>query len=229
MRASAGSTSVDKIDELHDPRSRRSSRARSCWRGCGVGAANPAEAHPRDARRTRRRFGLHPVGTGPYKVESFDPATGNIVLVKNPDYNWGGYEPVGKIGRIEVSTIPDAQTRIAKIMVGDLDLIFNVDYNQAKAVGRANPDYKIVVAPTIAFSYILFDTADRSGIHVFKDKRVREALLRAIDVEGMREALLPPEYSAKPRDGGDVPSRACRLHLDGEAGALRSGAGEATA
>jgi peptide/nickel transport system substrate-binding protein len=143
-------------------------------------------------------FGLHPVGTGPYKVESFDPATGNIVLVKNPNYNWGGYEPVGKIGRIEVTTIPDEQTRLAKIMVGDLDLVFHVDYDQAKSVAAQNPNYKIVVAPTISFDYIFFDTADRSGIHVFKDKRVREALEAAINVKAMRQALLPPEFAAQP-------------------------------
>jgi len=144
-------------------------------------------------------FGLHPVGTGPYKVDVFDPATGSMVLVKNPYYGWGGYEPVGKIGRFEVTTIPDEQTRLAKILVGDLDLIFNVDYNQAKAVVAQNTGYKVEVAPTIAFSYILFDTLDRTGIHVFKDKRVREALLSAIDVDGMRKALLPPEISAQPR------------------------------
>ena len=144
-------------------------------------------------------FGLHPVGTGPYKVESFDPGTGNIVLVKNPNYNYGGYEPAGKIGRIEVSTIPDEQTRLAKIMVGDLDLVFHTDYDQAKAVVAQNPSYKIVVSPTISFSYILFDSADRSGIHVFKDKRVREALLSAINVQAMRQAMLPPEFAAQPR------------------------------
>jgi len=143
-------------------------------------------------------FGLHPVGTGPYKVESFDPGTGNIVLVKNPLYNWGGYEPAGKIGRIEVTTIPDEQTRLAKIMVGDLDLVFHVDYDQAKAVAAQNPNYKIVVAPSISFAYILFDSADRSGIHVFKDKRVREALLSAINVQAMRQAMLPPEFAAQP-------------------------------
>ena len=143
-------------------------------------------------------FGLHPVGTGAYKLQSYEPASGNIVLTKNPDYNWGGYEPAGKIGRIEVSTIPDAQTRMAKMMVGDLDLIFNVDYTQAKEMVAANPNDQIVLAPTVSFSYILFDTADRSGIHVFKDKRVREAFLRAINIKGIRDALLPPEYAAKP-------------------------------
>src|ERR1700722_7672324 len=85
-------------------------------------------------------FGLHPVGTGPFKVESFDPGTGNIVLVKNPNYVWGGYEPAAKIAHVEVTTIPDEQTRLAKIMVGDLDLIFHVDYDEAKQVTSQNAD-----------------------------------------------------------------------------------------
>lgn len=156
----------------------------------------PSHIHSKLADKSA--FGRHPIGTGPYKVDSFDPATGNIVLTKNPYYNWGGYEPAGRIGRIEIETIPDAQSQLAKVMVNDLDLVFNVDYEQAQAVTAANPNYKIFVAPTISFSYILFDAADRSGIHVFKDKRVREALLRAIDRDAMRKALLPPEIAAKP-------------------------------
>jgi peptide/nickel transport system substrate-binding protein len=156
----------------------------------------PAHIHSQLADKTD--FGRKPVGTGPYKVESFDPATGAAVLVKNPLYNWGGYEPPAKIGRIEIEPIPDAQTRLAKIMVGDLDLIFNADYDDAKNVASQNPAYTVFVAPTISFSYILFDAADRSGIHVFKDKRVREAMLRAIDRDALRKALLPPEFSSQP-------------------------------
>ena len=156
----------------------------------------PQHVHQKLADRAT--FGLHPVGSGPYKVESFDPATGNLVLVKNPLYAWGGFEPAAKIGRIEITTIPDAQTRYAKIMVGDLDLIFNIDNDQAQNIAAANPGLRVAVAPTISYSYILFDTADRTGIHVFKDKRVREAVLRAIDVQGMRKAMLPPEFAAKP-------------------------------
>ncbi len=156
----------------------------------------PAHVHQKLADRST--FGLHAVGTGPYKVDSFDPATGSLTLVKNADYTWGAADPGPKIGRIEITTIPDAQTRYAKVLVGDLDLIFNVDNDQAQNIVNANPNYRVAVAPTISYSYILFDTADRSGIHVFKDKRVREAVLRAINLDAMRKAMLPPEFAAKP-------------------------------
>jgi peptide/nickel transport system substrate-binding protein len=84
------------------------------------------------------------------------------------------------------------------MMVGELDIIFHVDYDQAQQLVAANRNYKIMSAPSTSFSYILFDTANRSGIGVFKDKRVREALLRAIDLPAMRKAFLPPEFASKP-------------------------------
>lgn len=190
---------IDKVEKVDDDTIRVVAKEPTAimlsrlWAGPEI---VPQHVHQKLADRAT--FGLHPVGSGPYEVESFDPATGNIVLVANPLYDTANYEPAAKIGRIEITTIPDAQTQYAKVLVGDLDLIFNVDYDEAKNLVSSNPDYKIVTAPTISYSYILFDTADRTGIHVFKDIRVREALLRAIDVAGMRKAMLPPEFAAKP-------------------------------
>jgi peptide/nickel transport system substrate-binding protein len=154
----------------------------------------PSRIHGKLADKSQ--FGRMPIGTGPYKVVSFDPSQG-IVLEKNPDHDWG-YEPPAKIGRIEIYPIPDAQTQLAKVLVNELDLVFHVDYDQAKAVVAANPAYKVLVEPSISYAYIFFDEADRSGIHVFKDKRVREALLRAIDRDAMRKATLPPELASQP-------------------------------
>jgi peptide/nickel transport system substrate-binding protein len=152
-------------------------------------------AHVHGKLETKAEFGRKPIGTGSYKVASLE--ANSLVLQKNPDYNWGGNEPVGKIGRFEVTSIPDAQTQIAKIMVGELDLVFHLDFEQAKSL-QANPNVILTSAPSISFSYIHFDVADRSGIKVFKDKRVREALLIAIDRDGMRKAFLPKEFSDKP-------------------------------
>jgi peptide/nickel transport system substrate-binding protein len=152
-------------------------------------------AHVHGKLETKSEFGRKPVGTGSYKVVSLD--NNMVVLQKNADYNWGGTEPAGKIGRFEVTSIPDQQTQIAKLMVGELDLVFHLDFEQAKSL-QANPNVAISTAPSISFSYIHFDVADRSGIKVFKDKRVREAMEVAIDREGMRKAFLPAEFANKP-------------------------------
>jgi len=153
----------------------------------------PSEAHGK--LENKAEFGRRPIGTGPYKFASLE--NNNLVLVKNPDYNWGGTEPAGKIGRLEVGSIPDAQTQIAKLMVDELDLVFHLDFEQAKSL-EGNPKVKISTAPSISFSYIYFDVADRSGIKVFKDKRVREALLHGIDRQAMRRAFLPKEFADQP-------------------------------
>lgn len=153
----------------------------------------PSDVHSK--LENKAEFGRRPVGTGPYKFASLE--NNNLVLVKNPDYNWGGTEPAGKIGRLEIGSIPDAQTQIAKIMVDELDLVFHLDFEQAKSL-QGNPNVKVSTAPSISFSYIFFDVADRSGIKVFKDKRVREALLHAIDRQAMRRAFLPKEFADQP-------------------------------
>ena len=186
MRASAGSTRRVKVDKYTVRII--SKEAQAIDPGAALGrAGHIAVRISTPSSRTRRASAAAAIGTGPYKVVSFDP--NKIVLEKSPYYDWGGYEPTGSIRRIEIETIPDAQTRLAKVMVGELDLVFHIEYDQAKEAVARNPDYKILTAPTVSFSYILFDTADRSGIKVFKDRRVREAMLRAIDLQAMRKAL----------------------------------------
>ena len=189
---------IDKVEKLDQYTIRiRSKQAlatdlATLW---GAPPILPAKIHSK--LEDKSQFGRNPVGTGPYKVVSFDSAKGTV-LEKSPYYNWGGHEPGAQIGRIEMTTIPEAQTRLAKVMVGELDLIFHVDYDQAKDVVAKNPNYKIFVAPTVSFTYIMFDAADRSGIKVMKDRRVREAMLHAIDRDAIRKAFLPPEISSKP-------------------------------
>lgn len=155
----------------------------------------PSDLHSK--LEDKESFGRKPVGTGPYRVTKLDSASG-VTMEKSPLYTWGGYEPAGSIGKFEILPIPDAQTQIAKVMVDELDLVFHIEYDQAQDVVAKKPNYKLFAAPSISFTYIFFDAADRSGIHVFKDKRVREALEMAIDRQAMRKAMLPPEFAAKP-------------------------------
>jgi peptide/nickel transport system substrate-binding protein len=155
----------------------------------------PSDVHSK--LEDKESFGRKPIGTGPYRVTKLDSAAG-VSMEKSANYTWGGYEPAAQIGHIEISTIPDAQTQIAKVMVDELDLIFHIEYDQAQDIVAKKSNYKLFAAPSISFTYIFFDAADRSGIKVFKDKRVREALEMAIDRQSMRKAMLPPEFAAQP-------------------------------
>jgi peptide/nickel transport system substrate-binding protein len=142
-------------------------------------------------------FGRNPVGTGPYRVVSFDPAKGEVVYEKNLDYAMKDVRPAGSAKRIIVTSIPDKQTQIAKLLSGGLDVVYEVDPDQIPSL-RANPNLAVSVERTVSYTYIQFDSKNRSGIGYFKDKRVREALLKGIDRPALLKAFLPPEQQNDP-------------------------------
>ena len=134
-------------------------------------------------------FARETVGTGPYRLTSLDNA--GAVFQKSPAYNWGGSRPAGRIGKVTFSPIGDKQTQIAKVMVGELDMIYDIDLEQAKQIVGASKDYRLHVSPTAGFFFLNFDTANRSGNSPFGDKRLREAVLSAIDTKTFYKTYVP--------------------------------------
>jgi peptide/nickel transport system substrate-binding protein len=61
-----------------------------------------------------------------------------------------------------------------------------------------NPAIQITTVPSISFTYLMLDAADRTGVGHFKDVRVREAMMRAIDRKALVNALQPKEIAAMP-------------------------------
>jgi len=137
-------------------------------------------------------FGRNPVGTGPYRVVSFDPAKGDVVYERNDAYAMADVRPPGRVKRILLSSIPDQQTQVAKLFSGGLDLVYGIEPDMIPSL-RANPNLALTVERTVSYTYIQFDTKNRTGIGVFKDKRVREALLKAIDRPALIKAFVPEE------------------------------------
>lgn len=138
-------------------------------------------------------FGRNPVGTGPYRVVSFEPAKGEVVYERYDDYAMKDVRPGGSVKRIMLSSIPDQQTQVAKLLSGGLDVVYGVEPDMIPSL-RANPNLAISVERTVSYTYIQFDTRNRSGIDVFKDKRVREAMLKAIDRPALIKAFVPQEH-----------------------------------
>lgn len=117
------------------------------------------------------KYGLQPVGTGPYKLESFDPGT-QLVLSKNENYFDG--EP--KYETLTFKYVSDASARIAALKSGEVDVIDAVPVENANEL-ESDPN---------------IDVIDKSGLQVFgvglnqnneilQDKDVRQALNYAID------------------------------------------------
>jgi len=73
---------------------------------------------------------VKPVGTGPYKFESFDDQTRTLTIVKNE--NWWG----GKVGldKMIIKGIPDPNTRAMAIENGEVDFTVDVPYSETDRI-----------------------------------------------------------------------------------------------
>src|SRR2546426_1971343 len=163
----------------------------------GVGAYPRTEAF---------NTGQAAVGTGPYKLVRFSKGD-RIMLERNEGY-WGE-KPVWQ--RIVFRPITSPGPRVAALLAGDVDLIENVPIQDLDRV-KANPAYKVVQGLSARVIYLHFDYVDDAppgvagagGRNPFRDKRVREAISKAIDREAIvtrimggvalpAGELLPPE------------------------------------
>lgn len=117
-------------------------------------------------------FGLHPVGTGPYMLSSFQPGT-QLVLKANPHF-WGG---TPKLSGITFNYVPDPQTRIAALQSGQADLIDGV-LSQNVAQLNSTPGVRTVSVPGLQSFGISLDEQNP----ILASLAVRRALEEAIDV-----------------------------------------------
>jgi len=118
------------------------------------------------------------VGTGPYKFVSWEKGK-KVVLEANPDY-WG---PKPYIKRIEWVIIPEASTRVAALLAGDVDFAYNlppVDMERVRAAG-----FQIV---TPVSNRIMFVAILPKG--PLADARVRQALNYAVDKKAIIDNIL---------------------------------------
>ena len=130
-------------------------------------------------------------GTGPFSVES-RRADSRTVFVANPGW-WD--KPQHNIGRIEFLPISAASTRVAALLSGEIDFT-NVAPLQDLPRLAASPDVKVLQTNelrTVIFALNLKNALFESDIkdkNPLQDKRVREALYRAIDIDAVQRRAM---------------------------------------
>ena len=130
------------------------------------------------------KLGTNPVGTGPYQFVKWD--RGREIVAKKNDSYWGPKKP--QIGEFHVRIIPDAQTALAALQTGEVDLVLDLLPEQKKLV----PKYASVQGSE--FSYVAFNTYKKE----LKDPRVRLAINYAIDKKSLADTVY--EGEAVPND-----------------------------
>ena len=139
----------------------------------------------------KKDFGAaKPNGTGPYKITEVKPGD-SILMVRNTDYFKDGFKGDSQISKIKFRTIKDGNTRVAELMTGAIDWLWDVPKDQAERI-KANPAIVVENAKTLRVAYLQFDATGVSGQKFFTDKRVRQAVAHAIDREAITKNLVGP-------------------------------------
>ena len=133
-------------------------------------------------------FGQHPVGTGPFMFKEWIPKD-RIVLVRNPDYNWGStavYETPGPahVDELVYLIVPEATSRTAMLQTGDADALITVNEPDIESL-RAD-GHQIVEGRRPGTSSMIQFNTERPPTD---DINVRMAIMHALDMEEVMELV----------------------------------------
>jgi peptide/nickel transport system substrate-binding protein len=133
----------------------------------------------------------NPVGTGPFKFQSFTPGQQSL-FVRNPNY-WGHGGPY--VDSLKIVSISDPTARLNALLSGQIDAMAQLDYAQAKA-HQATGDINVLVAHAPQVLMFYMDTTKPP----FNDNRVRLAMKLIAD----RPALIKDAISGFGTVGNDI-------------------------
>ena len=120
-------------------------------------------------------FANHPIGSGPFQMESYTPGTG-VTLTAYPDY-WNGAPKLQKLSFID---IPDESARLTALRNGEVDIVWVVSPDQVGEVA-SDPGIRVENVDAYAYYFLWFNSAQAP----FDDVRVRQAMWHAVDVESV--------------------------------------------
>ena len=125
-------------------------------------------------------FNLKPVGSGPYKFESWQRGV-NVQLARNDAY-WGTKAP---FPTVTFRAVPDAATRLANLQAGASDLVVTLDADQAAQL-KSSPKAQALIGLTERVAYIRLNTTKPP----FDNPKLRLAAAYALDKQAMIDGLL---------------------------------------
>lgn len=124
-------------------------------------------------------IGTNPVGTGPFKFESWTPGT-EIKLVKNADY----HGTPANVDSVTFKVVPEGATRVAELQSGFAHIIGTVDPAQVANVNSFD-GASVLETATSSLTYLGFNTKKAP----FDDPKVRQAISKAIDRDSLIQGI----------------------------------------
>src|SRR4051794_6880545 len=131
-----------------------------------------------------KAFGEHPIGTGPFVLESWDRGT-KMVLKKNPNFWQNGEDgkPLPYLDELDFQIIPDDATRILKLQAGEVDGAEFIPYSRVAEL-KGDPNLNMELFPSTKVNYLTLNVRPKlkdGTDNPLADPKVRQALNYAID------------------------------------------------
>ncbi|MSO53973.1 MAG: ABC transporter substrate-binding protein [Rhodospirillales bacterium] len=130
------------------------------------------------------------VGTGPYRITSFEPQK-QAILERNPNYFKDGIKGTPAINKVIIRNLPDEATVMAEFLSGGIDWMWRLPPEQADRF-KALPGKTVASGGTMRVFWLGFDVMGRDPNTPYKDVRVRRAIAHAIDRSKMAKELVGP-------------------------------------
>jgi len=193
LRASSNFRPIEKVD-IVDPYTVRVQTSKPWPTFTTIMTFRQASMYPPKAYAGKDSafISKNPIGTGPYKLVRWSKDE-EIVLEANEQY-WRG---AAKIKTVVFRPIPDDAVRVAALQNGEVDVAVNIPPHLANIIAN-HPKIFLSTAPSIRTLQLMFVTHEYDAQHklvgpykgVTADKRVRQAIAYALDVDEIIKGVL---------------------------------------
>src|SRR5258707_1149973 len=156
--------------------------------GEAKGAVNPASV-----KNKAENFGTNNAnGTGAFKIKSRQVGVKTVLV---PNENWWGPQE-HNLTEVVFTPIQSDATRVAALLSGELDMIYPIPQQDAARV-TSTGKHQLLTGFELRTIFVNMDQSrdellesSVKGKNPFKDKRVRQALYQAIDMEAIKSRIM---------------------------------------
>ncbi len=152
-------------------------------------------AKPQSFKDKEETFAVrNAMGTGPYTVKQRDPDV-RTVLEKNPTY-WGAKDFPNYSDELVYTPIKEPATRVAALISGQVDFVLDAPLQDIARI-KQTPGLKTEETAQVRSIFLGLDVgspelkySDVKGKNPFADKRVRQAMYQAIDINAIKAKVM---------------------------------------
>ena len=153
--------------------------------------ATTPEAQSGDQEKYTTR---HANGTGPFRLVSREAGVKTVAEV-NPNW-WDKANQEHNLTKVTFTPISSDATRVAALLSGQVDMAYPIPVQDLKRVD-SDANTQAVTGPELRTIFLGMDQfrdellySNVKGKNPFKDKRVREAVYRSIDIDAIRKKVM---------------------------------------